>query len=405
MHRKASFGPKEKTERRSTPQMRAELADALRARLHDIERASWVRVHDISDEKRFLDPEYVEALRATVKTALVYGIDTVERGERRSPTTPPALIAQARLAVRNRIGLDTVIRRYVAGHAVLDVFLREEAERAKIPREPELELFLRGQSALLERLIAEVSAAYMREIEARPATTEQRRAELVRRLLDGEQLDASDLDYDFGAFHLAAVAIGPRGVEAFREVKEALECRLLLVRQEESSWAWFASRRRLDLPQLASLSGGNWPSEMAVAFGEPAQGRSGWRFSHRQAKAALPIAMRMVGTPVRYADTALLSALLQDELLADSLRQLYLDPLDELQGRGASARQTLRAYIGALGNVSSAANALNVNRNTVARRIQAIEARIGRPLESCLAEIDTALRLEELSARSDRGDL
>jgi DNA-binding PucR family transcriptional regulator len=47
-------------------------------------------------------------------------------------------------------------------------------------------------------------------------------------------------------------------------------------------------------------------------------------------------------------------------------------------------------------NVTSAAAALGVNRHTVSNRLRAVESRIGRPISSCVAEIDAALRLEDL---------
>ena len=49
------------------------------------------------------------------------------------------------------------------------------------------------------------------------------------------------------------------------------------------------------------------PAEVALAIGEPGQGLAGWRFSHRQAAAALPIALHSDRTHTRYADVALLA--------------------------------------------------------------------------------------------------
>jgi DNA-binding PucR family transcriptional regulator len=60
------------------------------------------------------------------------------------------------------------------------------------------------------------------------------------------------------------------------------------------------------------------------------------------------------------------------------------------------ALETLRAYLVADRNASSAAAALGVNRNTIAERLRAIEAAIGRPLSACGPELEAALRLAEL---------
>ena len=60
------------------------------------------------------------------------------------------------------------------------------------------------------------------------------------------------------------------------------------------------------------------------------------------------------------------------------------------------AIKTLRAYLAADRNATSAAAALGVNRNTIAERLRAIEATLGRPLSACGPELEAALRLAEL---------
>jgi DNA-binding PucR family transcriptional regulator len=104
----------------------------------------------------------------------------------------------------------------------------------------------------------------------------------------------------------------------------------------------------------------------------------------------------MPGKPVRYADVALLSSMVQDDLLSASLRELYLLPLDDERGGGVTLRETLRAYFAAGRNGASAAAALNVSRQTITNRLQTVEARVGRSLVDCATTIEVALRLDEL---------
>ncbi|HUC06885.1 MAG TPA: helix-turn-helix domain-containing protein, partial [Solirubrobacterales bacterium] len=59
-------------------------------------------------------------------------------------------------------------------------------------------------------------------------------------------------------------------------------------------------------------------------------------------------------------------------------------------------RRTLRGYLAAGGNVSSAAASLGLNRRTVSIHIRTAEERIGRPLAACAAEAELALKLQEL---------
>ncbi|HEY4778047.1 MAG TPA: helix-turn-helix domain-containing protein, partial [Solirubrobacterales bacterium] len=132
-----------------------------------------------------------------------------------------------------------------------------------------------------------------------------------------------------------------------------------------------------------------------VTVGEPGEGPSGWRFSHRQAKAALPIAERRGQAVLRYADVALLASILRDDLVATSLHQLYLEPLERARDGGRVGRETLRAYFASGRNISSTAAALGVDRRTVTNRIRAIEDLFGRPLGDFATELETALRLDD----------
>ena len=137
------------------------------------------------------------------------------------------------------------------------------------------------------------------------------------------------------------------------------------------------------------------PSGIFVSLGEPGEELAGWRFSHRQAKAALPIAERRGEPVLRYGDVAVLAAIARDDLLETSLRRLYLEPLERGREGGKVARETLRAYFEAERNISSTAAALGVDRRTVRNRIGAIEDLLGRPLRGSLADLEIALRLDE----------
>jgi len=147
-----------------------------------------------------------------------------------------------------------------------------------------------------------------------------------------------------------------------------------------------------------------------LAIGEPARGLAGWRQTHRQAQAALVVALRRNGIPrngiphtqgvtfTRYADVALLATALKDEALAKALIDIYLAPLEDSRGSGPVLRQTLRAYLAAERSVSSAAVALGVVRKTVESRLRAIEEKLGRTLHPCPAELEVALLLDEISS-------
>ena len=100
----------------------------------------------------------------------------------------------------------------------------------------------------------------------------------------------------------------------------------------------------------------------------------------------------------RYGDVALLAGALKDEALARALLEIYIAPLDDGRGGGPVLRATLRAYLAAERSVSSAAAALGVVRRTVENRLSTIEARLGRSLHPCPAELEVALELDGLAA-------
>lgn len=213
-------------------------------------------------------------------------------------------------------------------------------------------------------------------------------------------LDTTGLVYDFEAHHIGLVASADGAAEAIRELAATLDCRLLLVAREEGTvWAWLGGRRRLD-PRDIVLNAGSG-SQVTIALGEPGENLAGWRLTHRQAAAALPIGLRREEPIVRYAEVALLASIVKDDLLESSLRQLYLSPLVREHDGGAAMRETLRAYFAADRNASSAAAYLGVNRNTVARRLRLIEERLGRTLETVAADLELALRLEAFERNPD----
>lgn len=372
---------------------RVAFAARLRVRRPEIEEAALARIYALADPGRS-DPVYVEGLRAALSAALDHGFIVVERGEERSPPVPQALLSQARLAARSGIGLDTVLRRYVAGHALLGDFLLQEADTVDLPSTL-IQRIIRDLSVIVDRLLTVVTGEYARESKSRRGSTIERRAERVRRLLAGELLDTSELAYDFEAWHLGMAIGGAGATEAIRELATLLGRPLLSIRGDEGTvWAWLGGQRKIG-PKEYDIVSSAWPSSSSLAIGEPAQGRTGWRLTHRQAQAALPIAVRRPNRPIRYADVALIASALQDDLLVTSLRNLYLVPLSEEKDKGKTLRETLRAYLSNERNISSTAAALGVSRRTVANRLHTIETKLARPLSATLPGVEAALYLDE----------
>jgi hypothetical protein len=187
--------------------VRAEVLGRLEARRAEIEQAILMRFYAIAEPAADPDPEYAEGLRQAVAAAIDFGLAAIERGEKRAPPVPPALFAQARLAARNGVGLDTVMRRCCGGHTLFCDFVIEEAAQTELPHDI-LRTLLRAQATCFERMLSAVSEEHSRELENRVISSDQHRAERVRRLLSGELLDTADLAYEFRFFHLGIIAVG-----------------------------------------------------------------------------------------------------------------------------------------------------------------------------------------------------
>jgi len=376
------------------PALPLELARRLRARRGEIEEAVLARAGVVDDPARVFDPEYALGLRRTVRAVVELAIAVLEDGLEPAVVIPVEPIAQAHRAARNGVPLGTVLRRYAGGYVLLCDYLLREAGDAPAH---EVRQALRAVGMVLERINNAVVDAYGQELDRRDGSTERRRIEQVKRLLDGESGDTAELLYDLDLWHLAVVATGPKAADVVRELFAAANRRLLMVRPERGEvWAWAGGQDRLaaeELAQLARRARHRLTGDVTVAIGEPGRGISGWRLTHRQAKLALSVALRSGDFLVTYPDVALLASVLMDNVLQESLRQAYLAPLEDERDGGVALRETLRAYLEAGKNVSSAAAALGVSRQTVKRRVSLAEERIGHPVSERAVEIETALRL------------
>jgi hypothetical protein len=111
----------------SVEKARGALHQRLLARRPEIEQTLHNRIDALASSSRGVDPEYVDGLPSAVSAALDFGLAVVRSGAEREPPIPAPLLTQTRLAARNGVGLDTVLRRYLAGYTLLTDFLLEEA--------------------------------------------------------------------------------------------------------------------------------------------------------------------------------------------------------------------------------------------------------------------------------------
>ncbi len=413
---------------RAFAKVRVGVVARLRERRAELEEAIFARARDGTfDATGNGDEEYVRGLREAIAVAVGYGLRGIEQGEEFGEPVPAALLEQGRRAARVGVGVDTVLRRYMVGYAMLADFVIEEAESLellpeRLDRHGALRELLRAHTAVLERLTAAITAEYGRELEWIGRSREQPRAELVRALLAGAQADTRELDYDLDGWHVGVIATGAGAIGALDGLRAKLGCRLLSVPAgvpggERELWAWLGAPRGFAMsavervvaayPEREEAARGaeraGPPADVSLALGEPARGIEGWRSTHRQAQEALRVTLRRPRRLTRFADVALLAPWLEDPARAGTLIDTYLSPLDGLGDGGQALRQTLRAYFAAGQNMNAAAATLGVDRGTVRRRVRMIEEKLDRPLYARQAELQVAMRLEELRQPSGEG--
>jgi AcrR family transcriptional regulator len=162
-------GPPEVVQRdrkSSLEDVRVRVPTRLRARRAEIEEAIFARVLRFGAPAAVAstDAEYMDGLRAAVVAAVEYFLAGVERPGEPSESIPSVAVKQARRAARAGVGLDTVLRRYIAGYALLEAYVIEEAEHEELLPQGALREVLATAAALVDRLIAAVTGAYREEI-------------------------------------------------------------------------------------------------------------------------------------------------------------------------------------------------------------------------------------------------
>jgi hypothetical protein len=390
------------------------LVRRLRARQLLVVDAIFARVRAaVPDPVGDRDQQYALGLRAAVAGAVEYALAGIECGGLRSAAPPAAAVLQAQRAARSGVTLDRVLLRYSAGGALLEDFIVEEAERSGLlGRRGALRSLLHLQTVLLERLTAAIVQEYERECRLAARSPAYRRAALIERLLGGAPAETAKLDYRLDAWHLGVIATGARVESALSAARSALGCELLSVERGEGTvWAWLGAAWSLDATALERALCAQRPApseaftaaDASFAIGECAWGVEGWRRTHRQAQDALGVALRAPRAVTRFTDVALLAPWLADPVRARTLVETYLAPLRDGRDAHGALRTTLRTYFACEQNVNATAAALGVNRGTVRRRIGVVEELLGSPLYRRRAELEVAMRLEELGcAASDK---
>jgi hypothetical protein len=385
----------------SLEQSRAELVERLRLRSRALEEVIVGYLGATSDGAAAgeRDAQFAIGQREAVAACLECWLVSVSQGGRWSGPVPPAVDMQARRAVRSDVSLATALNRYLGAQALAWELVLEETQSIQAA-DTRMELLRQvwiSTTSLLASLVRTVCEAYMAESARYLQTREQRQGQLVRRLLASEPgIDVRSISYDFEGQHLGLIASGADAKAAIGALARELGCRLLSVESGDGTlWAWLGNRSRIAAKEIESNLPNTPDATLILTAGRFERGLSGFRLTHKHAKAALRVARLEPRRITWYADVEPVALALQDEELARSMITGCITPIVQ-QRDGASLLKTLQAFYAAGRNQTKAAQMLGTDRHTVERHLRRIETLIACTLRTSNAKVELALRLHEL---------
>ncbi|MFL1444559.1 PucR family transcriptional regulator [Nocardiopsis protaetiae] len=165
--------------------------------------------------------------------------------------------------------------------------------------------------------------------------------------------------------------------------------RLTVIAGATALWVWLPVAAAPAQEELEEALAAH--PDARVAVGRPGSGVDGFRRSHFDAAAAQRMLAASPGRRcVRYGDIRL-AALLADA--APQVGDFLQDTLGDLAAADPALRETVLAYVHALGNTTRTAERCYTHRNTVVRRLARADELLPRPLAQNPVDVAVALEL------------
>jgi DNA-binding PucR family transcriptional regulator len=327
---------------------------------------------------------------------------------------PTAAVEYARRLAQRGTPLTALLRAYRIGHTCFSDWLLQELAR-QTSDAPMLTAATLGMSTVvagyIDQTSEEIVAAYTRERENWLRNRSAARAARIRGLLSGARVHVSateaTLGYRLRQYHLglvcwtsdttAAADNITRLEHAIRHVAGKAACggdHLFLPRDESSAWAWLPLGIRDTFDAVAASTAG-MDGDIHFAFGDTAQGTTGFRLTHQQAIAAQAVALAAGSPPPRavaFSEVAPVAMMLGS---SDLLRPWVLATLAGLAAddeHHARLRDTLLVFLQTGGSYKTTAERLTLHKNTVQYRIHKAEESIGRPIGENSHKVELALQ-------------
>lgn len=372
------------------------------------------------------DPRLRELLAATVRDTILSALAVFSAGAPITSVQPPeASMELARRLAQRNVPIAAMLRAYRLGQARVqqELITRIAARRASADEVAEAARELSSSAfGFVDLLAEEVVAAYQSERDDWMRQRNAARLAKITSVLAAKGGDPDDAETALGyrlagAGHLAAVfwcetdaasrlaAVERRLPELATELG-ALRPPLVVAPDAATLWVWFPVGTQAP-PVAAAAAVGSRLAELGevyAAFGDPAPGVDGFRYSHQQARqaqvlalAADPSARLTVTAPALLGPVALLA--LAPDTAAGWVRSV-LGELAADDDAHARLRETLWAYLSSGSSLATAAAELHLHKNTIQYRLRKAEEARGRPLAQGRLDVEVALLACRLLGRA-----
>ncbi|GAB0101912.1 PucR family transcriptional regulator [Nocardia sp. JMUB6875] len=329
---------------------------------------------------------------------------------------PEEAHAFARTVARRGYDVRLLLRVYHLGQEAVIDYMTEVLEQRQLPRDIERSVLLRlfdRTTRWVSTSVEQLTDTYTAERERGLRAAFTQRAEIVRALLDGAEVDAESasarLGYRLAQRHLALVLWTDEDTAPLPSAGDG-EAVGQLDRIVARYAATLGNGSFLTMPSGASALWGwvgvdgevpdpgdpVWSVEapVRVAVGLPAAHTAGFRAGHREAVAARHVAERArpgIARVLHYSEVEVAYLAGADEVAMRSLVERELGALAAPDAQSARLRETLHAYLRARRSPDAAAKLLGVHKNTVRYRIQRIEELLGHSLDQRGPRLEIAL--------------
>lgn len=376
------------------------LAAELGRELDDVVDAMFERMRrDVPGFDTLERPELARALWEETRSLLagvIAGLD----GTGAAPLEAPAESRHVvRMAADLAIPVAPITAAYRVGQSVLEEWMFAAVGRVAagdVARTHALTAAHRFLFAYVEAVVPLVEQQYRRDRYGAARSADQRRLQLVRRILAGDPVPVTALAYPLEDMHHIGVLVEGEDRHGAPELVPAgdVVAALWVPAAAGTWWGWVATVER---PTLEVPAGPARPT----GVGEPMRGRAGFRRTHDQARRAFAVAQRTRGV-ARFGHVGIEALSLADAPGAHELVIAVLGPLAGGDARTATLRATLEAYLASGQNAAAAGAVLGVSDRTVANRVRSAEDHLGFAVVSRSVDLGAALRVHRLLSAAPR---